>query len=445
MSVHIQTFGCKVNFHDSSLMKQRLLEKNFKTSLIGRQSLKSFSGSLEEGQVFIINTCAVTREAGKEALRAAEKIKRENSKNLVVVTGCGAQADTEIYEQNGSVDLVIGNSHRGNLPDILNDFLQFHSTNKTSEKKNFQKVFKSNIFKTSDILSGSLLPEPDRTRVFLKIQDGCDSFCTFCIIPFGRGKSRSLKISNIVQQTRELVENQQIKEIVFTGVHIGDYQDENKDLGDLIAALLSQTRLKRIRLSSLEPVELTEKLLDCYQEERVCPHFHLSIQSASSPVLKDMKRKYGRKEVEKAFRVIANRVPKAFVGMDLIAGFPSESQESFEETYEVLKNTPWTRIHVFPYSPRPGTFSARKSGLERAEILKRAAFFRRLSASRYKQEMKKQIGTKKNVLLFKKNRQKGLSRDYWNVHIPEISQPEEVSVIINGVRDQALLGSFISE
>lgn len=433
--IHIQTFGCKVNFHDSSLMRKRLQEKDFNASLIG-QSLKS--AFPEGGQVFVINTCAVTREAGKEALRAAEKIKIKNNKNLVVVTGCGAQADTDIYEKSKNVDLVVGNSHRDTLPDILNNFLKSH----LFEKEPFQKTFKSNIFKSSNVFSGSLLPEPDRTRVFLKIQDGCDSFCSFCIIPFGRGKSRSLKVSDIVRKSKELVEKQQIKEVVFTGVHIGDYRDDNKDLGDLVEALLSQTGLERIRLSSLEPVEITDKLLDCFEDERMCPHFHLSIQSASSPVLKGMKRKYGRKEVEKAFHVIADRAPKAFVGMDLIAGFPEESRKNFEETYSVLKNTPWTRIHVFPYSPRPGTLSARKSGLDRSEILKRASFFRRLSDSRYKREMEKQIGTIKKVLLFKKDKKRGLSRDYWNVHIPTASSPsEEIPVIIQGLREKALAGS----
>ena len=442
MAVHIQTFGCKVNFHDSSLMRKKLQETGFDSSLM-RQSLTRPYNSFSEGrQVFLINTCAVTREAGKEALRTAEKIKRRNNKDLVVVTGCGAQADTEIYERSKNVDLVIGNSHRENLPNILNDFLKNRSS--VSENIHFQKVFKSNIFKNSDVFSGSFLPEPDRTRVFLKIQDGCDSFCTFCIIPFGRGKSRSLKISDIVHRSKELVQKQQIKEIVFTGVHIGDYRDGNKDLGDLVEALLSQTRLERIRLSSLEPPEITDKLLDCFEEERMCPHFHLSIQSASTPVLKGMKRKYGQKEVEKSLHVIEKKVPKAFVGMDLIAGFPEESQENFEETYEVLKNTPWTRIHVFPYSPRPGTLSARKSGLERSEILKRASFFRRLSNSRYRQEMKKQIGTIKKVLLFKKNKDRGLSRDYWNVHIPKtFSSSEEVSVVIKDMSETALLGSDI--
>ena len=394
---------------------------------------------MKNPKITVLNTCAVTHKAGKEALRMAGKLKREDPENLVIVTGCGAQADTELYEKSKSVDLIIGNSHRENLPDILKGFL------KSPTEKTNQKTFKSNIFKTSSIYSGSVLPEWDRTRVFLKIQDGCNSFCTFCIIPFARGKSRSLKINDIVCKANNLTEQEDIKEIVLTGVHIGDYQDEEKDLGDLIQALLSKTQLKRIRLSSLEPVEITDKLLNCYQEERVCPHFHLSIQSASSSVLQSMKRKYGRKEVEKSFHIIADKVPCAFVGMDLIAGFPSETQTDFEETYAVLKETPWTKIHVFPYSPRPGTFSIRHKGLPRPEILKRASFFRRLSDFRYKRKTQQQVGTKKKVLLFKTDNQKGLSRDYWNVHINEkpSSLSGEVSVIINGTTEKALAGTLI--
>ena len=423
----VQTFGCKVNHHDSSLIKQKLIEKGFK-------------GSSESNRIVVLNTCAVTQKAGKEALQAARKIKRKYPDSQVIVTGCGAQADTDIYEKSEYVDLVIGNSHKEKLPDILKNFLKSDAVNHS------QKVFKSNIFKTSSFYSGPLSLESDRTRVFLKIQDGCDSFCTFCIIPFARGKSRSLKINDIVQKANQLMEQEDIKEIVLTGVHIGDYQDEKKDLGDLVQALLAKTKLERIRLSSLEPVEITEKLLNCYQEERVCPHFHLSIQSASSLVLQSMKRKYGRKEVEESFHTIANKVPGAFVGIDLIAGFPSETQMHFEETYEVLNGSPWTKIHVFPYSPRPGTFAIRQKGLPRNEILKRADFFRRLSDSRYQQEMQKQVGTRKKVLLFKTNHQKGLSRDYWNVHLPKTptTLSGEVSVFIKGTDEKALTGAFVS-
>ena len=422
MNFQIQTFGCKVNHHDSVLMGQRL---------------KGFEHSLAEisQRVVILNSCAVTREAGKEALRLARKIKNKRPESLVVVTGCGAQADTEIYEESPYVDLIIGNSHREKLPDILKDFL------KTPERS--QKVFKSNIFKTLEFYNGSFQVEPDRTRVFLKIQDGCNSFCTFCIIPFARGKSRSLKISDIVKKVNDLAQKS-IREVVLTGVHIGDYQDEGKDLGDLVQSLLIETKIQRIRLSSLEPVEITEKLLECYKDERLCPHFHLSIQSVSSRVLRNMKRKYGRKEVEQAFHIVADKVPRAFVGMDLIAGFPSETQADFEETYQVLKNTPWTQIHVFPFSPRPGTFALREKSFSRSEILKRAAFFRQLSHSRYQEELKKQVGTRKQVLLFKKDKGKGLSRDYWPVYIPETSLSGEVSVFIKGVTEKALQGFLVS-
>ena len=280
-----------------------------------------------EGRVFLINTCAVTHEAGKEALRAAEKIKRKNNKNLVVVTGCGAQADTDIYEQNANVDLVIGNSHRENLPDILNDFLQFRS--KDSESKNYKKVFKSNIFKNSDVFSGSLLPEPDRTRVFLKIQDGCDSFCTFCIIPFGRGKSRSLKISDIVRRSKELVEKEQIKEIVFTGVHIGDYRDGNRGLGDLVEALLSQTDLKRIRLSSLEPVEITEKLLDCFEDERMCPSLSFEHSKRLHSCFKRHEAKIRTKGSGKSFSYYSGQGAKGFCGDGFDCRFPGGKPGKF--------------------------------------------------------------------------------------------------------------------
>lgn len=421
MNFQIQTFGCKVNYHDSVLMGQKL--KGFDTSLEGSK------------KIIILNSCAVTREAGKEALRLARKVKRGRPESLVVVTGCGAQADTKIYEESPYVDLIVGNSHREKLPDILKDFLK--------APKCSQKVFKSNIFKTLGFYQGPLSAEPDRTRVFLKIQDGCNSFCTFCIIPFARGKSRSLKISDIVKKVNDLAQKN-IREVVLTGVHIGDYQDGGKDLGDLVQSLLIKTKMQRIRLSSLEPVEITEKLLECYKDERLCPHFHLSIQSVSSRVLHTMKRKYGRKEVERVFHLVANRVPGAFVGMDLIAGFPSETQADFEETYQVLKDTPWTQIHVFPFSPRPGTLALRERGFSRSEILKRATFFRQLSQFRFQEELKKQVGTRKQVLLFKKDKGKGLSRDYWSVYIPETSLSGEVSVFIRGVTEKALQGSLVS-
>ena len=412
----VQTFGCKVNHYDSSLLKTRLNQEGF---VLG-------------GDIKILNTCAVTENATKEALKTAKKIKQKNPKEMVVVVGCGAQVDTSLYEKNPYVDLIVANSHKNSLPQILKEFL----LNKQSPK-----VFKSNIFRTEGLYNGQFQKDENRTRVFLKIQDGCDSFCSFCIIPFARGKSQSIPIEKLVKSVKNFVDFG-LEELVLTGVHIGDYSDGDKRLEDLVESILKETRIKRLRLSSLEPVELSNRLMDCYQEERMCPHFHLSIQSGSSPVLKAMRRKYGRKEVEETFSLIQKKVPHAFVGMDVIAGFPYETEDHFQETYEVLKNNFWTRIHVFPYSPRR---KMAQSSFSRSVIVKRASLLRHLSDFRYEQEMGRQVKKVKKVLLFETNNQKGLSRDYWKVKLPPSAHRGEREVQIAGFHPgtDMLQGQFV--
>ena len=389
MKVDIKTFGCKLNHYDSALIKKNM------------QGLSS-------KKVVVLNTCAVTSQAGKNIRKRAQKIKNSQPDSLVVVTGCGAQVETELYEKTKAVDLVVGNSDRHNLKPIVENFL-------TDKQK---KVFKSNIFKNSSLFSDFITPSFDRTRAFLKIQDGCDSFCSFCIIPFARGKSKSLPISFLIDSIHKL-EEQNVHEAVLTGVHIGDYEDNGRGLESLLESLLKNTRLPRIRLSSLEPVEITPKLLDCYQDERMCPHFHISLQSVNSKVLKSMKRSYSQKEVERSFDQIAKKAPQAFVGMDIIAGFPTETDQDFKETLQLLKAHSWTNMHVFPYSPRKGTYSFFKYDKpDQKKIAERASQLRRLSENRFHAKIKEQIGSSKKVLLFKKNNTKGLSRDYWKVKLP---------------------------
>ena len=258
--MQIKNFGCKLNHYDSLLIKKQL--KGFKPATIKGKSL------------FILNSCTVTAQAGRTVRKEAEKIKKSHPESLLVVTGCGAQTETELYAHSKFVDLVVGNSDKGRLREIIEGF---------SAKS---KVFKSNIFKSKDLFSGFVSPAEDRTRAFVKIQDGCDSFCTFCIIPFARGRSQSVGSDFIVSALKRL-EKKGIKEAVLTGVHIGDYQDAGIDLPRLLCLLLEKTHIPRIRLSSLEPVEITDQLLDCYKDERLCPHFHISLQSASSSVLKN--------------------------------------------------------------------------------------------------------------------------------------------------------------
>ena len=229
-----------------------------------------------------------------------------------------------------------------------------------------------------------------------------------------------------------------MKEVVLTGVHIGDYKDEAKGLDNLLVYLLKKTSIPRIRLTSLEPIEITDKLLDCYKDERMCPHFHLSLQSTNSSVLKSMKRKYGQKEVEIAFQKISQIVPYAFVGLDMIVGFPSESRTDFEESCELLKNHHWTNIHVFPYSPRKGTYSASKyEPLLQKEVTRRAVLLRQMSRIRFNHHITKQKGTRKKTLLFKKNNRQSLSRDYLRIKVPPSSRKGEHEVLIEGIDEKS--------
>lgn len=389
LTFKIHTYGCKVNTYDSGLLQARLQKHGFESS--------------EQPRVHILNTCAVTKEATREAVKTARKLKTKDPFALVVVTGCAAQVDTEEFSHLPGVDLVVANSHKGQLEDLIRRYYQ-------GELR--ERVHKSNIFKKEDLEPGGGLEE-EHTRAFLKIQDGCNSFCTFCVIPFARGKSRSLTIADIVKRVRDL-ENQGTQEVVLTGVHIADYREGEKVLEDLVEALLAQTGMPRIRLTSLEPGEVSSRLLDLFEDERLCKHFHMSIQSANSKVLKDMKRTYDAGAVEESLQTIAQRVPGAFVGMDVISGFPGESEEEFADSYTRLDRLPWTRLHVFPYSPRPGTFAARRAdGLDRSVIKARAQALRDLSDRRMRAEAERQVGAVKTALSLRNG--KLLSSDYWSI------------------------------
>ena len=410
------TFGCKVNTYDSGLLQKKLESYGYVSAL------KTES---EVPQIHLLNSCAVTAEASKEALRLARKIKSKQPLAKVILTGCAAQVDTEMFSQSSVIDLVVANSHKSLIPFLIDDLFKGKLTEKT---------YKSNIFKKEDLEEGGGIEE-SHSRSFLKIQDGCNSFCTYCVIPFARGKSRSLTVSHLVQRVQELYKKG-IREVVLTGVHIGDYEDESSGrrnkLEDLVESLLLKTQMPRFRLSSLEPIEVTSRLLDLYTDSRMCPHFHMSIQSAESQVLKDMKRNYSSERVRKSLEDIQSKVPGAYVGMDVIVGFPTESEQQFISTYELLSSTPWTRIHVFPYSERPGTRAAKfEETVRPEERSRRSARLREMSLERQNAWAQKQIGTTKNVLALKPKRKEGnsvptLSRDYWNILIPPSRPFEEL-------------------
>lgn len=397
----VHTFGCKVNTYDTGLIQKNLTQNGFKNN----ENRKS-------SPIHVLNTCAVTAEATQQAVRLIRKIKSKEPLATVVVTGCAAQVDTGSFENLPGADLVVANSHKGMLPQIIDQYFK---------KEIKQKVFKSNIFKKEDLESGGG-EELSHTRSFLKIQDGCNSFCTFCIIPYARGKSRSIPIAQLISKINELGKNG-IKEIVLTGVHIGDYEDNvmghSKTLEDLVETVLAKTTVPRFRLSSLEPIELTPRLLDLYKDDRLCAHFHMSIQSANTEVLAQMKRKYTEAEVRNSLNAINTQLKNAYVGMDVIAGFPSETDEQFEDTYKTLSETPWTRLHVFPYSERQGTRAAVLDQIPMMKRKERAQRLRELSLHRLQSEATKQLGSVKKALVLNKlnSANQAVSRDYWNIKL----------------------------
>jgi threonylcarbamoyladenosine tRNA methylthiotransferase MtaB len=419
----VHTFGCKVNTYDSGLIQKNMTSNGF-------QLLNYVEKN--KAEVHVLNTCAVTAEATKEAVRTIRKIKSIQPFSTIVVTGCSAQVDTGSFENLPGADLVIANSHKGLLPDLLNKYFK-------GELK--EKVFKSNIFKKEDLEMGGGL-EQSHTRSFLKIQDGCNSFCSFCIIPYARGTSRSIPISELIGRIKQL-EKANFKEVVLTGVHIGDYEDvqnnEKKSLEDLIENILFRTEIPRIRLSSLEPIEVTERLLALYENPRLCPHFHMSIQSADTDVLKQMKRKYTEMDVKSSLIQIHKKIKNVFIGMDVIAGFPSETDEQFENTYKNLADSPWTRLHVFPYSERSGTRAEQLQQIPFHIRKERASRLRDLSLHRYQSEALKQVGTQQKALILNKASKgaDGLTNHYWPVQFENKSEIEnhrgqEILVQITG-------------
>lgn len=401
----IHTFGCKVNTYDTGLIQKNMTQNGFK--LLERVEKN-------KAQVHILNTCAVTAEATQEAVKTIRRIKAKQPFATVVVTGCAAQVDTDAFENIKAADLIIANSHKGLIPELVQKFYKRELTERT---------FKSNIFKKDDLEAGGGI-EQCHTRSFLKIQDGCNSFCTFCIIPYARGKSRSIGISDLVARVKEL-ELQGKKEVVLTGVHIGDYEDQGRGLEDLVENILAHTTIQRIRLSSLEPVELSDRLLDLYTDERLCPHFHMSIQSANTAVLSQMKRKYEKSDVEIALHKIYKHLRNPFVGMDVIAGFPTETETDFEDTYKTLAELPWTKIHVFPYSERNGTRAAQLPQVLFHHRKERASQLRDLSHHRHQTEMLKQVNQNAQVLVLHNESvyqghsyREALTPNYWPVLVP---------------------------
>ena len=406
MSNFIKTFGCRLNTFETEIIK----------SFIETNNIKNLS---------VINTCAVTQEAEKKAVREIKKIKNKNKDTFLVVTGCAAQLRAKSFENMSEVDLVLGNQEKlisGNWSKI-NNFLK-------KNKKDFKSNLVSNIMKENSLPSNKLIPSKSNTRAFLGIQNGCDHRCTFCIIPYARGNSRSITKSAIKKQIETLVLNG-IKEVVLTGVDITSWGldfEKKERLGDLICFILNSIpSLERLRISSIDSIEIDPRLMDllCY-ETRLMPHLHLSLQSGDNMILKRMKRRHSREDTIKFCSLLKKIRPKMTFSADIIAGFPTENEEMFQNTISIIEQCKIDWIHVFPYSSRTGTPASKMPQVPKIEIDKRASILRKISNERLNKHLKNKIGSIQKVLV--EGNAKGFTEDYSRVSFEE---GPEIGEIIN--------------
>ena len=335
------TLGCKLNFSETSTFGKMLQQMGVQTAEKG-----------EQADICLINTCSVTEVADHKCRQAIHRLVRENPGAFVVVTGCYAQLEPEKVAHIEGVDLVLGSNEKANLIQFLSDgFVKRDGCVGRDHIASFKTV------KTKDIKSfAPSCSRGNRTRYFLKVQDGCDYFCTYCIIPYARGFSRNPTIASLVAQAEEAA-REGGKEIVLTGVNIGDFgKTTGERFIDLVKALDGVEGIQRYRISSLEPDLLSDELIDyCAQSRAFMPHYHIPLQSGSDTVLKLMHRHYDRQLFADKIHRIKAVMPDAFIGVDVMVGCRGETPECFEETYDFLSQLDVTQLHVFPYSERPGT------------------------------------------------------------------------------------------
>ena len=424
------TLGCKLNFSETSTFGKMLQQMGVQTALKG-----------EQADICLINTCSVTDVADHKCRQAIHRMVRQHPGAFVVVTGCYAQLSPERIAKIDGVDLVLGSNEKANLVQFLSEEWMLRAAeNEKADTENEKagaesvKAGAGNVIcqkKTKDIKSfAPSCSRGNRTRYFLKVQDGCDYFCTYCTIPYARGFSRNPTIASLVEQAKEAAEEGG-KEIVLTGVNIGDFgKSTGEAFLDLVKALDEVEGISRYRISSLEPDLLSDELIDyCAHSRAFMPHFHIPLQSGSDTVLRLMHRHYDSQLFADKIHRIKEVMPDAFIGVDVMVGCRGETPECFEETYSFLDGLDVTQLHVFPYSERPGTSALRipyivndRDKRERSQRLlalsdqKTEAFYQRF------------IGQQAEVLFEKAPRGKamhGFTKNYIRVELPASEAREE--------------------
>ncbi len=427
-TVSFITLGCKVNQFETEAMTEILEKEGFKVLPPD-----------EVSDIYIINTCAVTKESERKSRQFINRAKRINPESLVVAAGCSVQLNSEKINKETRADIIIGTKHKGNIGKLirekLNGSVKHYEIDDFLGRENFEELKISSVH--------------DKTRANIKIQDGCSQFCSYCIIPYVRGPVRSRNHENIIKEAARIAGNG-YKEIVLNGIHISSYGKELKEKYSLIELIEDINNIKgieRIRLGSIEPNLINEDFMKRYAAlEKTCDHFHLSLQSGSDSVLKRMNRKYTKEEYKNNVEIIRKFMPSAGITTDIIVGFPGESDEEFNETMEFVEEIKFSRIHVFKYSIREGTKAAEmKEQITGSLKSYRSKTLIDLGESISREFMKKFVGSDLPVLIEVEkddNLYEGYTTNYLKVLLKsDINVKNEIiNVHINGIRNDYLLG-----
>ena len=434
-TVALTTLGCKLNFSETSTISRQF--KNVGYSVV---RFDQFS------DIYVINTCSVTENADKQFKSYVSKALKINQDAFIIAIGCYAQLKPEELANVNGVDLVLGSKEKFKILDYLNNFKKNHSG-----KIHSCEISETNFYRSSFSIG-------DRTRSFLKVQDGCDYKCTYCTIPLARGISRSDKLDNILRAAKE-ISNSGIKEIVLTGVNIGDYgkgefgnKNHKNTFLELVTALDKVDGISRVRISSIEPNLLSNDIINFVSNsKKFVPHFHIPMQSGSDTILKLMKRRYLSKLYRDRINHVKQVMPNACIGADVIVGFPGESEEEFMETYNFIKSLDLSYLHVFTYSERDNTEAVGLNNVVPSSIRsKRSKLLRALSVRLKRKFYMSQLGTIKNVLFEPENRNGfiyGFSNNYVRIKTPWRSSIKDkiIPFKLQNISDDGLVTGEVSK
>lgn len=431
-TVAFYTLGCKVNQYETNAMEQQFIQNNYK-----------IVDNTEKADIYVINTCTVTNMADRKSRQMLRRVKEINQSAVIVVCGCYAQVAKTELEQIPEVDIILGINEKNKIVQIVEEYL--------ANQNNIIEV--ADVSKQKEFLDFGDVTYTEKNRAVIKVQDGCNMFCSYCLIPYARGRIRSRKIENVVSEI-EKIAKQGIKEVVITGIHVAsygkDFENENIRLINLLEEINKIEGIERIRLSSLEPTIVDEEFAQRLSKlEKICDHFHLSLQSGCDATLKRMNRKYTTARYKEATEILRKFYPNANFTTDVIVGFPGETDEEFDQTYQFLKEIEFYKMHIFKYSPRKGTVAEKLTNQVDGNIKEeRSKKLIELSNNMQNEKNSQYIGKTVKVLFeeYENGYYKGHTTNYMVVKVKEKEQDgfidniKDIEITENDTQTEELIG-----